>query len=305
MFRQVTASWPPAREAAEATEGITNLLYHPGHARANPARCEELVTGISRTVPWHPRPDSSWPCRFTRPATIRDRGRAFDDLCGKYPRYSAADRNFFYAAESWEKAGAVEQARTGWTSFLKYFPHSELAPAALFRLASIRFNEGQYHLAVQDFNKVLAMAAEDEIHAAALYNLAMSHRILGNQDAALAALQQYRRRRNPRRRAPEWPWPAPWVRSTRKWAICARPPRQYRQAVDLGADPAEAVELNYLAGMLPEGGRRFPGRPGGLRPVHRLAGQDQQFPAVGPGPDRRSAGTATATSTAPWPPTAT
>ena len=48
--------------------------------------------------------------------------KAFEDLCGKYPRYSAADRNFYYASDSWEKSGAVEQARTGWSSFLKYFP---------------------------------------------------------------------------------------------------------------------------------------------------------------------------------------
>ena len=245
-FREVAANFPSSTEAVEATEGITNILYTLG-SEGDPAFLQELVSSYPGS-PLAPEAGYELARQVFETGDFAAAAAAFDDLCGKYPRYSAADRNFFFAAESWEKAGSVARARTGWDSFLKYFPHSELAPAALFRLANIRFNDGQYSVAVQDFNKVLSMAAEVEIQAAAIYNLAMCHRILGNQDQALATLLQYH--------SPEA------VADERRIAVARslgevhqemghlrEAARQYQLAAELGASQEEAVELNYLAGI--------------------------------------------------------
>jgi len=92
------------------------------------------------------------------------------------------------------------------------------------------------------------MAAEDEVHAAALYNLAMSHRILGNRESALTALEDYRRRES-----------ADVERNVAvartQGEICQEMGRlgsatkYYREAIEQGADMEQTVELNYLAGL--------------------------------------------------------
>ena len=116
------------------------------------------------------------------------------------------------------------------------------------------------------------MAAKDEIHAAALYNLALCQRILGNQDLALAALQQYRNRQTGAddrlvavaRNLGEIHQAMGHLREAA---------RQYQQAVDLGADPDEAVELNYLAGVCLKEAGDFQGALGAY--AQSIASQDK------------------------------
>ena len=155
-------------------------------------------------------------------------------------------------------SGAVARARTGWNDFLNYFPHSELAPAALFHLAGIRFNDGLYTMARQDFQKVLGMATEPEIHSAALYNLAMCHRILGDRDEALAALEKYDRLAVvPDEHAVAVARALGEIHQ--EMGHLREAARRYRQAVELGAGSEEAVELNYLAGICLKKAGDFPG----------------------------------------------
>lgn len=244
-FRRIEADYPASAEAAEAVEGITQILYALGRDGDSSA-LKELADGYAAS-------DLAPEAGFELALQVYTAGDftlaagMFDDLCGKYPRYSAADRNFYYAADAWEKSGDRDRARAGWTGFLDYFPHSELAPAGLFHLAAIRFTDGQYSVAVQDFRRVLDMAAEKEIHAAALYNLALGQRILGDREAALAALEQYR--------ASEFEVGGREVAVARTMAELNRElghPRRaaelFQEAVALGTADDEAVELNYLAG---------------------------------------------------------
>lgn len=245
QFRRIETTYPESAEAAEAVEGITQILYALGRDGDSSA-LQELAGN-------YPASDLAPEAGFELALQVYTAGDfalaagMFDDLCGKYPRYSAADRNFYYAADAWEKAGEIDRARSGWAGFLDYFPHSELAPAGLFHLAAIRFTDGQYNVAVQDFRRVLGMPAEDEIHAAALYNLALGQRILGDPEAALSALEQYR--------ASRFEADGREVAVARTMAELNRElgrPRQaaelFQEAVALGALPEETVELNYLAG---------------------------------------------------------
>ncbi|MCP4573793.1 MAG: tetratricopeptide repeat protein [bacterium] len=245
-FRTVQAQWPSSREAVEATEGIANILYGQGMAGDREA-LHQLVTAHADN-PLAPEAGFELAMDVYRSGDYTAAAEAFEALCARYPRYSATDRNFFHAAESREKAGETDRARAGWSDFQRHFPASELAPAALFHLAAMRFNDGSYHVAVEDFNRVLAMPAEDEVHAAALYNLALSHRILGNRESARTALEDYRRHVS--------------ADSTRNVAVVRTlgeihqeagrldaAVTCYREAIDLGADAHETVELNYLAGQ--------------------------------------------------------
>ena len=255
-FRQVAAAFPDSPEAGEASEAITQILYSLGRAGDT-----EALRELTTTYPDSPlAPEAGFELArgIYEAGDFAGAAEAFTELCGKYPRYSAADRNFYFAAESWQMSGQVERARAGWNDFLDYFPHSELAPAALFHLAGIRFNDGLYTVARQDFQKVLGMDTEPEIHAAALYNLAMCHRILGDRDQALAALEEYDRQTV----APDEHAVAV-ARALgeihQEMGHLREAARRYRQAVELGAGAEEAVELNYLAGICLKKAGDFPG----------------------------------------------
>jgi TolA-binding protein len=244
-FRQVAAAYPASTEAAEAVEGITQILYGLGR-EGDTAALQELVT-LYPDSPLAPEAGFELALGTYQTGEYETAARAFDDLCGKYPRYSAADRHFFFAADAWEKAGDIDRARAGWTGFLRYFPHSELAPAGLFHLAGLRFNEGQYHQAVLDFDQVLTMPADQEIRAAALFNLAMSHRILGNTQQALSALERYSAEGEPTSER-DITVARAMGEIHQELGHLREAARRYQQAVELGAAPDEAVELNYLAG---------------------------------------------------------
>ena len=270
LFRDVATKFPGSPEAVEATEGITHILYGLGR-EGDAAALQELVTDYPQS-PLAPEAGFELAMQTYEEGDFQTAAENFDDLCGRYPRYSAADRNFYYAADSWEKAGAVDRARNGWTSFLNYFPHSELAPGALFRLASIQFNDGQYNVALEDFNKVMAMPAEEEIHAASLYNQAMCHRILGHKEEALEAFAQYLGQA-----APDDARAVAVARSLgeihQEMGHLREAARQYGLAAELGLDQEEAVELNYLAGICLKEAGDFKGALGAY--AQSIASQDK------------------------------
>jgi tetratricopeptide (TPR) repeat protein len=246
LFRQIETGFADSPEAAEAIEGITQILYSLG-LQGDSEAMQELVAGYPDS-PLAPEGAFELARGVYEAGDYAAAADRFDDLCGKYPRYSAADRNFYYAADAREKAGQLARAEQAWNGFLRYFPHSELAPAGRFHLAAMRFNDGRYHLAVEDFRRVLAMAAEDEIHAAALFNLAMCHRILGESGQALAVLEQFREKQFTGT-GREIDVARTLGEIHREQGHLREAARQFQAAVELGASPDEAVELNYLAGI--------------------------------------------------------
>lgn len=246
MYRQVVADHPQSDEANEALEGITNILYTLGLNGEN-----EYLTQLVDQYPDSPlAPEAGFQLAWRQyeSGQYLEAAEAFQILSGKYPRYSAADRNFYYAADALLKAGKQVDAFASWETFLSYFPHSELAPAALLNLGNLRFNDGLYNPAIQDFQQVLARSKDPEIQAAALYNLALSQRILGQNDEAISSLNSYA---------------AQAVTMDQRQATVARTlgeihqelghlreaARQYQQAILLGVSPEEEVELNFLAGL--------------------------------------------------------
>lgn len=184
-FRDLQARYPDSDEAADVEPDLTQALYALGTGGV-PAYLEELA----REHPDSPlAPEARFElARQALEAGDEERaGRLFNDLVGRYPDYSAADRAAFLAVEAGEPG---DQA--AWQRFLAHFPDSDLAPTARFRIASLRFEGGEYHQAARDFEQVLSLEAGDEIHAAALYNLALARQISGENEAAERALRSYR-----------------------------------------------------------------------------------------------------------------
>jgi TolA-binding protein len=176
-YRQVRARHAGTVEAEQATEGITQILYALGR-NGDEQALKELFAN-------HPDSPLAPEAGFELALIIYEAGdyeaaaEAFSSLFAQYPGYSAADRHLWFAADCLEKTGQAARAEQSWQNFLAYFPHSDLAPGALLRVAGLRFQDGRYHLALSDYEQVLQMPAENEIHAAAWYNLASCHRILG------------------------------------------------------------------------------------------------------------------------------
>ena len=246
LYRQVAAGFAGSPEAPQAAEGITQILYAMGR-EGDALALKELVQKYPDS-PLAPEAGFELALQKYEAGEYEAVAGDFAALFARYPGYSAADRNLWFAADSLERAGHQDRARQGWQDFLTYFPHSELAATAQLHLAGLRFRDGRYHLAVSDYQRVLQMPADPEVHAAAWYNLASCRRILGEQELALAALARYEG-------LPPCNCPRDVAAIRVQGEIqqelghLREAARQYARAVEQGADAEEAVELNYLAGM--------------------------------------------------------
>lgn len=245
-FRTLRTGFPNSPESQEVQQDLTQVLYGMGR-EGDPACLVELA----RDFPDSPLAPEA---RFELAMAQYDRGdystagRLFSELAGRYPQYSGADRATFLATDAQEKAGDRDAARAGWQRFQEYFPTSDLAATARFRAASLRFQDGEFVQASKDFQAVLEQPAGDEIHSAALYNLALCRRILGDDEAARRALADYRSR--------DYPAQERDVQVARvlgeiheQAGHFAAAAAEYQRAVELGATGPEAIELNYLAGV--------------------------------------------------------
>ena len=251
LYRQVAARFHGREEARQAVEGITQILYATGR-EGDTLALEELAQKYPDS-PLAPEAGFELALRVYEAGDFAAAADQFAALFARYPRYSAADRHLWFAADSQEKAGRQAQAGQSWQEFLAYFPHSDLAAGALLHLAGLRFAEGQYHGAVEDYRRVVQMPAEDEIHAAAWYNLASCLRILGETPDALDALARYEALASGDQATND---PGRDVAAARAQAEIHQEQghlreaaRQYARAIEMGATPDEAVELNYLAGL--------------------------------------------------------
>jgi TolA-binding protein len=73
-----------------------------------------------------------------------------------------------------------------------FFPESEFNTTVRFRLASSRFDEGDYMRAAIDFTTVMEHETSKDIASASLFNLALCRKMLGQTEEALQMLQKYK-----------------------------------------------------------------------------------------------------------------
>jgi tetratricopeptide (TPR) repeat protein len=95
-------------------------------------------------------------------------------------------------ADAYSQAGSETDAQLAYEQFLMFFPESEFRSTVRFRVASMRFDAGDYMRAAVDFSTVVEEETTPEIASASLFNLAMCRRILGQTGEAFDTLDRYR-----------------------------------------------------------------------------------------------------------------
>jgi TolA-binding protein len=190
-FGAVIERFAGTSEAGEAERGIEMALYRLGQS-------EDGATVLADLVEQYPSSAFAAEAQFKIAMQSFEAGRhleaaeAFRRLVSQFPGHVDADRAHLLMAEAYGLGGAADDSRRAYEQFLLFFPDSELRPTVRFRLGAARFDAGDYMRAAIDFTGVLESEVEPEIRSAALFNLALCRRMLGELETAREALESYR-----------------------------------------------------------------------------------------------------------------
>lgn len=193
LYSNVLARFSGSPIAKEAERGIELALYRLGQR-------EDGSEVLAHLVEQYPTSSFAADAQFEiamrsyQAERYEEAAEEFRRVVSQFPGYSAADRAHYLMADSYRQSGATRDAQLAYEQFLNFFPDSEFREMVHFRLGSLRFEEGDYLRAAIDFTSVLDTEAPEEIAAAALFNLALCKRVLGESEEALAMLGQYRQR---------------------------------------------------------------------------------------------------------------
>ncbi|HSG29490.1 MAG TPA: tetratricopeptide repeat protein, partial [Candidatus Krumholzibacterium sp.] len=191
LYSKVIESYPGTYAAREAERGMEQALYRLGQR-------DDGIEILARLVDQHGTSPFAADAQFEiamrsyKAEDFENAAELFRRVTSQFPDYSAADRAYYLMGESYRKAGKTKESRLACEQFINFFPDSEFRPTVHFRLGSLRFEEGKYMQAAVDFTGVLEEGAAEEIMAAALYNLALCRRMLGETEAAKENLEKYR-----------------------------------------------------------------------------------------------------------------
>jgi len=190
-YSAVIDRFPSHAVAAEAKRGIETALYQLGQNENGEEVLAELVERF---------PSSSFAADAQYEIALRryqakdfdGAAEAFRRVVSQFPSYSSGDRALYLMGDSYSQSGHDTEARNAWEQFVNFFPASELRPTVQLQLGASRFAEGDYMRAAVDFTAVLADSVPAELASAALYNLALCHRMLGEPEKSSQMLEQYR-----------------------------------------------------------------------------------------------------------------
>ena len=191
-FSNAQARYPGTPEAREAKRGTELALYRlsqsPNGAQVL-ARLVEQFPGSAFAA------DAEFQIgqRHYREKHFLEAADDFRRVVSQFPGYSAADQSQFLMADAWAQAGHADEARQAYEQFLSFFPTSDLAPTVEFRLGLLRFAAKDFMAAALAFTRALGDSTPTEVRSAALYNLALCQRQLGDLDSSRATLERHRR----------------------------------------------------------------------------------------------------------------
>ncbi len=189
--------------------------------------------------------------KWYRQGQYRKAAEAFRKLMSDYPDYRDGGSVILYMADSYLNSGHREKAREAYRKVVDYFPHSDYASRARFHLASLLYQEGRYSGAISGFEELLAKGPADDIHLAALYNLAMCHQITGHPEEACKALEAYRdgqKKGDPRSSMVAYHL----GKIYRALGRAARAAREFERALREGPPEESRLEILYLFGRCME-----------------------------------------------------
>ncbi|HET9888226.1 MAG TPA: tetratricopeptide repeat protein, partial [bacterium] len=191
-YSEVVERFPDTAPAKEAVRGIEQALYRLGQSKNGAAVLADLVEKF---------PSSSFAADAQFQIALRayeakdwtTAADSFRRVVTQFPSFSAADRAHYLMAESMERAGSNAESLAAYEQFLQFFSASELRPSVQFRVASLRFAQGDYAQAAVDFTGVLESKVSEETSRAALYNLGLCQIQLGMVEEAKATLERFRK----------------------------------------------------------------------------------------------------------------
>jgi tol-pal system protein YbgF len=106
------------------------------------------------------------------------------------PTVNPREKQDYDAALTQFRGGNFTAAQTSFASFIKRYPHSVLAPAALFWLGNAQYATRNYKEAVSNFRTLLGVAPRHDKAPEALLSIANCQMELKDQKAARTTLQQ-------------------------------------------------------------------------------------------------------------------
>ena len=248
-YSQVISQYGTHAVAADARKGIEQALYQLGQRKDGEAQLAELVERFPNSAF---AADAQFEIAMRRYQAQEWEAAAeeFRRVVSQFPSYSAADRAHYLMADALGRAGKVDEARMAFEQFVSYFPKSQYKAPVQLQLGAARFAAGDYMRAAVDFTAVLEDSVTREVASAARYNLALCHRMLGENDKARAMLEAYRKENGSDERAAE---------IAHQLGAMNEEAGQYKEAINeytralqskLHADIV--VELNYRVGFCRE-----------------------------------------------------
>ena len=192
LYSDVINRFPSSNYAVEAERGMELALYRLGQRDDG----SEVLTELVERYPTSSfAADAQFEIAMRSYNTERyaEAAEEFRRVVSQFPGFSAADRAHYLMAEAYRLAGLTRDAELSYEQFLTFFPESEFRPMVHFYLGSIRFENGEYLRAAIDFTGIIDGEAPRDISAAALFNMALCQRMLGESEQAREYLENYRK----------------------------------------------------------------------------------------------------------------
>ncbi|UCG50450.1 MAG: tetratricopeptide repeat protein [Candidatus Latescibacterota bacterium] len=190
-FSMVVERFAGTGIAREAERGIERALYRLGQREDGTEVLAQLVEDYP-TSSFAADAQFEIAMRHYEAESYPEAADAFRRVIRQFPSYSQADRAHFLMADAYSRSGADADAQMAYEQFLMFFPESEFCATVRFRVASMRFDAGDYMRAAVDFSTVVEEETDPEIAAASLFNLAMCWRMLDRTGEAFDTLERYR-----------------------------------------------------------------------------------------------------------------
>jgi len=250
-FSAVVDAFPGTPHAKEASRGIEMTLYRLGQKDNGAEVLAELVEKY---------PNSSFAAdaqfqvaqRHYDAGDFAEAAEDFRRVITQFPGYSSADKAYYLMGDAYAQAGAAADAQTAYEQFLMFFPDSDLRPTVQFRTGALRFDQQDYMRAAVDFTAVLDAETAPEIRAASLFNLALCHRMMGQDEKAQELLERYRSTYPKDERAAEVAYQ---LADIDEKAGRTDQARAEMKAALAGASASRAIEIHYRMGLALEQGQ--------------------------------------------------
>lgn len=244
-FSAVEDQFPNTPHAKEAKRGIEMALYRLGQKDNGAQVLAELVDKY---------PNSSFAAdaqfqvaqRQYDAKNYAEAADAFRRVITQFPGYSSADKAYYLMGDAYAQAGSTADAQAAYEQFLTYFPDSDLRPTVQFRTGALRFDQQDYMRAAIDFTAVLDAETAPETKAAALFNLALCHRMMGEDAKAEPLLERYRKTYPKDERAGEVAYQLADIHDKAGETDLAQ--AEFKRAL-AGASGARSMEIHYRLGL--------------------------------------------------------